>query len=420
MRIATILGPVSVGLDISSDRLVPASRLDQGRPPFWIDESPRNVGDWFINKGTLRLLDYDELYVVQPRADQRAFDMINETCDAVILKGGNYLHRNGLLRTHVGRELLSRFRIPIIMFGSGVQAPPGEMPRLDPEDVDVLKLIHGSCESSSVRGDASAELLASHGIHNVVVTGCPTLMWQRRPELRLRPPRRDHAIFTFRDGLFSPDPAMNRNQFVALDRLRQLTRRVTVALQGEEIALQDLYMAERWGVDSGDRLVASEVDGVLRHHRVPFDPEALRADVHRRYARRAWPEIVEWITRSSFFSWDITDYLDLYATADLVVGCRFHGNLLALANGVPAYYLTYDRRTEELAELLQLPSQRLDQLDPDVDPYDAKWDATEAMYRRLRTRMLRFLEGNGLKHRLAAPRPPAERVDPAPAAASAA
>ena len=132
----------------------------------------------------------------------------------------------------------------------------------------------------------------------------------------------------------------------------------------------------------------------------------LRAEVHRRYDSRGWPELVEWMTRSTFFSWDITDYLDLYKTVDMVVGCRFHGNLLALANGVPAYYLTYDRRTEELVDLLQLPSQKLGSLDPDFDPYDADWSATEAMYIRLRARMIRFLEGNGLAHRLGPRVPP--------------
>jgi polysaccharide pyruvyl transferase WcaK-like protein len=400
MRIATILGPVCVGLDISSDRFTPASRLDQGRPPFWIEHSPRNVGDWFINKGILRVLDYEELYVIQPHADQRAFDFVNENCDAVILKGGNYLHRNGLLRAAVGLDVFSKFTIPVIMFGSGVQAGPGERPELDREDIDVLKAIHDSCESSAVRGYASAELLAEHGIDNVVVTGCPTLMWQRKPELRLRTPTRDHAAFTFRDGLFSADPAMNRNQFVAIERLRQLSRQVTVALQGEEIVLQDLYMAERWGVESGDQLKPTDVPDLFHHRRVPFDAPALRAEVHRRYANRASAETIEWLSRSTFFSWDITDYLDLYKTIDLVAGCRFHGNLLALANGVPAYYLTYDRRTEELVDLLQLPNQRLDQLDPDFDPFEADWSGTERMYKELRSRMISFLEGNGLAHRL--------------------
>ena len=417
MRIATILSSVCVGLDISSDRLVPASRLDQGRPPFWIEDSPRNVGDWFINKGTLRLLDYEELYVIQPHADQRAFDMVNETCDAVILKGGNYLHRNGLLRSEIGREVLAKFKIPIIMFGSGVQAGPGEAVELDREDVEVLKLIHDTCETSAVRGDVSAELLAQHGIHNTVVTGCPTLMWQRQPELRLRRPQREHAAFTFRDGLFTNEESMNRNQFIALDRVRQSTKRVTISLQGEEIALQDLFMAERWNVESGDRLVSTDIPDLLRHDRVMLDPVALRTEVHRRYDTRGWPELVEWMTRSTFFSWDITDYLDLYMTVDMVVGCRFHGNLLALANGVPAYYLTYDRRTEELVDLLQLPHQKRGSLDPDFDPYDADWSATEAMYVRLRVRMIRFLEGNGLAHRLGPKVPPAPAQMSVPTAA---
>jgi len=400
VRIATIVGPLSIGTEISADRLVPASRLYQARPGFWNDRTPRNIGDWFINMATVRLLDFEEMYHLRPDAPPESLDFVNQHCDAVVLKGGNYLQRRGALSTFLSKELLDAFRIPVILIGAGTQAGPGQRGELAPEDIDILKQIHDSCASSSVRGYSSAELLAEHGIHNVSVTGCPTLFWQRGRELHLQPPRRDHAVFTYRDGLFTNDPALYRNQFVALEAIRRQSSRVTVALQGEELALQDLFMAERWGTEYGERIVTTDLPGLSRVERVRLDSDALRAGAIRRYSSHTDAATAEWLTRSTFFSWDVLDYLDLFRGADLAVGCRLHGNLMALSNGTPAYFLTYDRRIEEIAELLNAPRASLLDLPEDFDPFLADWAPVEAAYRDLRNRMITFLERNGLRHRL--------------------
>jgi hypothetical protein len=407
---------VAIGLDASFDRYVPASRFDQARPPFWRDDEPKNVGDWFITKVTERILDIDELLVVRPDATAPAFEEVNSTCDAVILKGGNYLHPGGLLRRAIGLDVFHKLKIPIIMFGSGVQAGIGEPVWFDDEDIEILRYIHDSCAASCVRGWSAAEALERIGITNTVVTGCPTLFWAREPELRLRPPGDRAAVFTFRDGLFTPEDRFYRNQFAAIERVRDLFSHVTVALQGEEIALQDLYMAERWGVDGGGVVRPdAHIDGLMRLRRARLDPAELRDVVHERYDRYTRPAFVDWVSANSFFSWDIADYLDLYRSVDVIVGCRFHGNLLALANGTPAYYLTYDQRTEELVDLLGLPSHRLPDLDPLFDPRVADWSVFEVRYRALYERMLAFLDVNGLRHRMPRPAVPEATTAEVPA-----
>jgi polysaccharide pyruvyl transferase WcaK-like protein len=408
MRLATILGPVTIGLEGSADRFVPASRLDQARPPFWLDHQPKNLGDWFITKATERILDFDELVVLTSNASQAAFDEVNATCQAVILKGGNYLHPNGLLTQFVGLDLLRRLTIPIVMFGAGVQAGPGERVEFQPDDIAILRYIHDSAEVSCVRGWSAAEALHDIGIDNTLVTGCPTLFWSREPTLQLRPQSERRAVFTFRDGLFTEDPAYYRNQFLAIERVRDLYSEVVVALQGEEIDLQDLYQARKWGAEYGSQFKPAGPPGLFKVVRTPLDVEKLLAAVHAKYGLYTRPALVEWVAANSFFSWDIVDYLDLARAADVVVGCRFHGNLLALANGTPAYYLTYDRRTEELVELLGLPSQGLADLDLDFDPRTADWTTFTARYRALYATMVEFLERNALTHRLKSPVVPAQ------------
>ena len=51
----------------------------------------------------------------------------------------------------------------------------------------------------------------------------------------------------------------------------------------------------------------------------------------------------------------VADYEDLVRQKDLVLGYRLHGNLMALANGMPSIYFTYDSRTAEFAETFQIP-----------------------------------------------------------------
>jgi hypothetical protein len=57
-----------------------------------------------------------------------------------------------------------------------------------------------------------------------------------------------------------------------------------------------------------------------------------------------------------FYSDVVADYEDLVQQKDMVLGYRLHGNLMALANGVPSIYFTYDSRTVEFAETYQIPS----------------------------------------------------------------
>jgi hypothetical protein len=57
-----------------------------------------------------------------------------------------------------------------------------------------------------------------------------------------------------------------------------------------------------------------------------------------------------------FYSDVVAEYEQLVRRLDLVLGYRLHGNLMALANGTPSIYFTYDSRTVEFAETFKIPS----------------------------------------------------------------
>ncbi|MGH2810780.1 MAG: hypothetical protein ACRDIA_07845, partial [Actinomycetota bacterium] len=116
MKLASIEGPLEIGLDYK--RFVPAAKMDQANPPILNPQSPHNIGDWFVTKVSDRLLDYDEILTIKPTAGQKEWDILNAECDALVLKGGNYIQPSWLTKTF-GLEMFKKIRIPVIPFGVG-------------------------------------------------------------------------------------------------------------------------------------------------------------------------------------------------------------------------------------------------------------------------------------------------------------
>lgn len=409
---ASIFGPLAIGLDYHADRWVQASRLDQALPPFVDPVYPPNVGDWFISKATERLLDFSDMVLPTIEAGPETWDYVNEHCDALIVKGGNYLHRGGLLSSAVGLEVFSKVHIPIVVIGAGVQAPAGHAVELGTEDVQILEHIAATGGALSVRGYQSAEALDRLGIDAVHVTGCPTLLWSRQSELHLRPPGRDRAVFSFRQFFYERQRELVELQFRAIDHVRSHFGRVQLALQGEEVALQRLFQTRTWGAEYAGRCTKDDDLQLYRLRREPLDPAQLDAQVRSQLAGMADERQIDWAIEHSFFSWDITDYLDLFREVDLVAGCRLHGNLLAIASGTPAYYLTYDERTREIVEFLDIPNSPLDAMAADLDPVEQDWAAVERGYRRSVQAFREFFARLDMPHRIEADPVPADSSQP--------
>jgi len=399
MKLATLQGPLEIGLDYH--RYVPAAKTDQAASPALDYDSPHNIGDWFVTKVTDRLLAYDDLLIIRRDAPDREWDVVNDECDAMVLKGGNYIQSDWLTR-EFGIELFRKIRIPIILFGVGVQAGRAEPVRFEPEEVEILRYIHDSAACSSVRGNSTADALTSIGIDNFVVTACPTAYWSRRPEITVRVPSDDCAGFSFRQSLYSRDPSVYEAQFRAIETVRDRFGAVTVILQGEEVLLQRYMEARRWGAEHEARLHPVVGTSLTRLTRTPLRLDALRAEIHDRFDGYTRPEFLEWFMNNTFFSYDVGEYLRTYRAQGMVVGCRLHSNLVSLANGTPTVFLTYDQRTQELAELLELPHCALHDFGPAFDLLGQDWRPFEKSYMVHFAEMRRFLEANELPHRLEA------------------
>jgi hypothetical protein len=99
----------------------------------------------------------------------------------------------------------------------------------------------------------------------------------------------------------------------------------------------------------------------------------------------------------------VSDFENAIREMSAVTGFRLHGNLLALANRVPALYVTYDTRTREFVDTLGIPfieAKNMDRFSFRREWEKADFGKFERTYAERFEDLTAFLEENGMPHRL--------------------
>jgi hypothetical protein len=345
-----------------------------------------NIGDGFVYDSSLKLLDFRHHDVCKIRTPTpKDVERYNAEFDYVLLRGSNYLHSE--MDWERAEEVLSSLRIPILAFGVGAQAPAKGKLEIPPAGRRIWELIADRCTSIGVRGTYSAEVLWDMGIRNTKIIGCPTAFRNNDPDLRITLPPLDSVRkigFTLRrevSPLYSPDVRLY------LNRMRDIVKRLS---HSHDIEL----MAQ----------------GEVEEKKILFGTPEQQAEGWASLRENKWlsdwfldDEIEELYRTRLFFSDKVADYESLVRGKDLVLGYRLHGNLMALANGVPSIYFLYDSRTSEFRDTFQIPS--YDVYSEEEFSLERYWDqelfekfnrAYHARYRDMRD----FLDENGIPHRM--------------------
>jgi len=305
-----------------------------------------NIGDAFVYDSTLKLLDYDRVEVL-PLAnfDPHTIDRLRAEFDYVVLRGSNYIH--SAMRWWHAEEVLNRLRLPVIAFGVGAQAAHDGTLTLSPESERIWHMIADSTETIGVRGAHTADILWSIGITNTRIVGCPTAFRCNDPCLEITLPdlaEVRHVGLTLRREV-SPEYARNIETYVTRHRdlIDAMAERfdLTLMAQGE---VEEKKMVFGDAAQKAAAMADLEAQDWWRNW-------YLSDTVRRLYDTRL------------FYSDVVADYEDLVRRLDLVLGYRLHGNLMALSNGIPSVYFTYDSRTTEFAETFAIPC---------VDVFDEK------------------------------------------------
>lgn len=245
--------------------------------------------------------------------------------------------------------------LPLVPISVGLQCN-SYLPdfKLHPETLKVLQRISERCVMG-VRGSYTAEILSKYGITNFKIIGCPS-MYMDTPGFES----------VNNSGTAPKRISLNFETFYG-----KLTKPKTDLLQ---------YGARH------DFEFVEQVQATPEAKHIP-DEAALK-------------EILGWLDRKRHCFFDIGQWREYMNGVDFSLGTRFHGNVLALWEGVPALFFTCDSRTKELCEHFSLPRMDISEFDPEksIEYYYEKADYSEfhKQYPQRLKEWNEFLEMNGL------------------------
>lgn len=323
-----------------------------------------NTGNLLFSDASYRLLRTSGVDVVTngPRlnGDDADPDLINAEFDHFVVPLANAFRPDFAKKwLPVLTSLIQRLRIPVTVLGVGAQASLD----LDPSELDGIRdpvtefmstaLDHGP--SVGVRGEFTADYLASLGFAQTEVIGCPS-MFLRGPDLTIRP-----------FGEITPHSriAMSLSNWVdGIGTLvdENLERYPELVYFAQE--LRDLELMH-WGDTSAAQGSQATVPDALTH--------PLLADDRVRFHLSS----PTWIADLAGF--------------DCSVGTRIHATIASLLAGTPAHLICHDSRTLELARYFDLPHTPSTDLRPGLDLADLAHGDFDAMTRTHPARLERIV-----------------------------
>ena len=264
---------------------------------------------------------------------------VRERCRMICIPAANFLYSGFDLGALADR--LEATGLPLLVLGLGAQAfrSVGEV-QLKPGTERLLHLFRERCARIMLRGSYTAAVLERYGVQNFEVLGCPS-------------------------NFINPDPGLGA-AILARFRSRPLE---TVALaptfypynaKGERAVLDE------FGAGRVSQLVAQDPLAAIMLARREHDAAEVTAWLQEKaglLTEMDQGERALWSARlRCYFSAEA--WLESYQAIDAIVGTRIHGVALGWQAGRAALVISYDLRTEELAETMGLPFVKASTLAP--------------------------------------------------------
>lgn len=345
------------------------------------DATGKNTGNLLIGQSLFEELDFAEYgygTCIPPGEANLRFDVI-------VVGAANFIFRGFDLGPMA--EFIEKTMLPCVMVGLGVQAPAVGSAVTDiPEGTHrLLQIVADRSKSIGVRGHFTAEILNDFGIRTARAVGCPSLFRRLNRNLTIRRPPSDRPMRISLNGsrnVIVHAASTEAARWVEAQLLRlSVQNGYSYVLQNEMPEMQVL-----WADDDATEYL-SELEAIVTKFDLGVTSERFLR--HIKSTNRLFFDLNEW-----------DEYISAF---DLSIGSRFHGNAIALTNGVPAIMLTHDSRTTEMAQLMRIPHIMVEEvgtLDVKELALSADYDHFEQEYPSAYDRFVEFLDENGLPHKL--------------------
>lgn len=338
----------------------------------------QNTGNLLIGNGLYRQLDYQ---TIAPFRGTMTPGFVNETFDQVVIAAANFLYPKfdfGYLSA-----FLEQVKLPVFMVGLGAQLPAASS-ELKDVPAGTWRLVEIAAERSrsiGVRGEFTADQLSRHGIKNARVMGCPSLYTNMLQPPRLRLPERVDPSRVVVNG--------SRN-VVAHSSNPEAARRVEVQL---------VQWAMQHGVPYVLQNEQPEMQVAVGEDRANHEPQLLSLS---KFFQRDQEALADYYAAMGKTFFSIEDWFAWIQDYQFSIGTRFHGNVAALLNGVPAVIVTHDSRTRELCDFAAIPSidiTDIDSIDPPTLYMEADFEAYTTRLQSNTEAYMAFLDENDIRHK---------------------
>ncbi|WP_138069852.1 polysaccharide pyruvyl transferase family protein [Sulfitobacter sp. EhC04] len=345
-----------------------------------IFDAAGNTGNMLFLSSVRRLVKHD-----QAKLGGKLSDEALEGADGIVIPAANWLQDSRDLGGLAKR--LEKIDLPICIMGLGAQAIEERKIKLPEGSQRFLKVISERCSSLSVRGDFTAEVVASHGVKNVTVTGCPSFLWHvDRPAevariISRRAPLRVAVLITPAGDYIQKQP--NLRTHLTRKLLQFAFDHGASSIGQTELPLMQVARSEV-GADN------PEIAAILEFL---FERPADEAAKYLRKNFHLFANVPEWMTFS--------------ANHDLVLGTRLHGVVAGLLSGTPSVLVTHDTRTVEMgrqAGIPTIPAEEIirgEKIDPDQIVKQSDFTAFNSRQRTYFKEFKDFLKNNDVPNRLA-------------------
>jgi hypothetical protein len=338
-----------------------------------------NTGNQIIAHALLGQLNYRDIswdYRVEPREVAERFDMF-------VIAAANFLFPSfdfgGMA------DYIEKADLPVAIVGLGAQARNYDPDiKLLPGTERFLKVVAERAVSIGVRGPFTQQVLDRRAIRNVTVTGCPSYYMRGAPV----------AEFVKSDFDTVRRISVNASRDVishAFDAVKMLEIVREIYREGIAWDADFIAQSENAEIRLADDMAAASATSALEEICTFLRGVADDAKVRN------------WAGGHMRVFFRVSDWIDAVREYDFVFGNRFHGNMVALQNGVPACVVCHDTRTEEMCRFLGLPYANIVDLDTiDVRSLYERVDtaALNSRYKALYPQYMDFLRANGLSAKM--------------------